>query len=88
MLSRVRTLKGLCILRPFALDRIQNHISEELRTELRRTELKAAKTKAYSRERLSWFYDLIPEGTVKLLMPGSNEVQGQDIDVVMKPAEI
>ncbi|KAJ6505645.1 hypothetical protein C8R47DRAFT_920325, partial [Mycena vitilis] len=31
MLSRVRSLKGLCILRPFRLDRIQNHISQELR---------------------------------------------------------
>ncbi|KAJ7074949.1 hypothetical protein B0H15DRAFT_765529, partial [Mycena belliarum] len=34
MLSRVRSLKGLCILRPFRLDRIQNHISQELREEL------------------------------------------------------
>ncbi|KAJ7441985.1 hypothetical protein FB451DRAFT_959090, partial [Mycena latifolia] len=31
MLSRVWTLKGLCILRPFNFDRIHNHISEELR---------------------------------------------------------
>ncbi|KAJ7454198.1 hypothetical protein FB451DRAFT_950338, partial [Mycena latifolia] len=28
MLSRVRSLRGLCILRPFRLDRIQNHISQ------------------------------------------------------------
>ncbi|KAJ7775634.1 hypothetical protein DFH07DRAFT_722880, partial [Mycena maculata] len=35
MLSRVRTFEGLCILRPFRLDRIQNHISQELREELR-----------------------------------------------------
>ncbi|KAJ7209879.1 hypothetical protein B0H12DRAFT_990331, partial [Mycena haematopus] len=34
MLSRVRKLEGLCILRPFTLDQIQNHISEELRNEL------------------------------------------------------
>ncbi|KAJ7241208.1 hypothetical protein B0H12DRAFT_986618, partial [Mycena haematopus] len=33
MLSRVRSLKGLCVLRPFALNRIQNHISQELREE-------------------------------------------------------
>ncbi|THU86718.1 hypothetical protein K435DRAFT_611833, partial [Dendrothele bispora CBS 962.96] len=38
MLSRVRSLKGLCILRPFNITRIQNHISQELREELRRTE--------------------------------------------------
>ncbi|KAJ6459329.1 hypothetical protein C8R45DRAFT_752308, partial [Mycena sanguinolenta] len=31
MLSRVRRLTGLCILRPFKVDRIKNHISEELR---------------------------------------------------------
>ena len=67
MLSRVRTFEGLCILRPFRLDRIQNHISQELREELRRTELRAAETKAYSRERLSWFYNTIPEGEVNLL---------------------
>ncbi|KAJ6598768.1 hypothetical protein B0H10DRAFT_2323715 [Mycena sp. CBHHK59/15] len=67
MLSRVRRLKGLCILRPFGLQRIRNHISEELRTELKRTNLKAKITKAYSRERLSWFYSLVPEGKVSLL---------------------
>ncbi|KAJ6512934.1 hypothetical protein C8R45DRAFT_772682, partial [Mycena sanguinolenta] len=37
MLSRLRSLKGLCILRPFKLSRIQNHISEELRAEMERT---------------------------------------------------
>ncbi|KAJ7662877.1 hypothetical protein B0H17DRAFT_903887, partial [Mycena rosella] len=36
MLSRVRRLEGLCILRPFGLQRIRNHISEELRMELKR----------------------------------------------------
>jgi hypothetical protein len=61
MLSRVRSLKGLAILRPFKLDRIQNHISQELREELRRTEIKAEETRAYSREQLSWFYDVVPE---------------------------
>ncbi|KAJ6576134.1 hypothetical protein DFH09DRAFT_841010, partial [Mycena vulgaris] len=35
MLSRVRRLKGLCILRPYRLDRIRSHISEELRNELK-----------------------------------------------------
>ncbi|KAJ6568520.1 hypothetical protein B0H19DRAFT_875301, partial [Mycena capillaripes] len=35
MLSRVRSLSGLCILCPFNLDRIQNHISQELREELK-----------------------------------------------------
>ncbi|KAJ6496331.1 hypothetical protein C8R45DRAFT_768439, partial [Mycena sanguinolenta] len=44
MLSRVRKLEGLCILRPFSLYCIQNHISEEVRNELKRTEIKAEKT--------------------------------------------
>ncbi|KAL1698263.1 hypothetical protein EV121DRAFT_159818, partial [Schizophyllum commune] len=44
MLSRVRSRKGLCILRPFALSKIRNHISEELRKELNRTDALAATT--------------------------------------------
>ncbi|KAJ6510848.1 hypothetical protein C8R45DRAFT_769671, partial [Mycena sanguinolenta] len=36
MLSRIKSLKGLSILRPFRLKIIQNHISEELRKELDR----------------------------------------------------
>jgi hypothetical protein len=80
MLSRVRSLKGLCILRPFRLDRIQNHISQELREELKRTELKAEKTKAYSRERLSWFYSVVPEGRVGLLTESPSE-----LDIEMTP---
>ncbi|KAJ7434456.1 hypothetical protein B0H11DRAFT_2235573 [Mycena galericulata] len=78
MLSRVRRLKGLCILRPFGLQRIRNHISEELRMELKRTELKAEITKAYSRERLSWFYGLVPEGQVNLLTRTELEL---DVDI-------
>jgi hypothetical protein len=42
-------------------------ISEELRNELKRTELKDEITKAYSRERLSWFYSLVPDGHIRLL---------------------
>lgn len=79
MLSRVRRLKGLCILRPFGLQRIRNHISEELRTELKHTDLKAEITKAYSRERLSWFYGLVPEGKVSLLT--RREEMNVDVDV-------
>ncbi|KAJ6465352.1 hypothetical protein C8R45DRAFT_424089 [Mycena sanguinolenta] len=74
MLSRVRSLKGLAVLRPFRLDRVQNHISQELREELRRTETKAEKTKVYSRERLSWFYDVVPEGQVAMLTQGEVEL--------------
>jgi hypothetical protein len=81
MLSRVQTLKGLGILCSFSLDRIQNCISKELRAE-RCTEIKAKKTKTYSWEHLSWFYNLIPE-RVKLLIQGDLPVQG--LDVIMTP---
>lgn len=86
MLSHVRSLKRLCILRPFRLDRIQNHISQELREELKRTELKAEKTKAYSREQLSWFYNVVPEGWVGLLtQPDTRLLEGFDFDIAMAP---
>jgi hypothetical protein len=86
MLSHVRSLKGLCILCPFRLDRIQNHISQELREELKRTELKAERTKAYSRERLLWFYSVVPEGQVRILTELPTSVEGSDFDIVMAPA--
>ncbi|KAJ4498549.1 hypothetical protein C8R41DRAFT_757042, partial [Lentinula lateritia] len=38
MLSCVHSLKGLCILWPFGINKIRNHILEELRSELKRTE--------------------------------------------------
>ncbi|KAF8212165.1 hypothetical protein K438DRAFT_1662825 [Mycena galopus ATCC 62051] len=60
MLSRVKSLKGLCILRPFRLDKIQNHISEELRQELLRTEALERNTLAASRTRLDWYYSVFP----------------------------
>jgi hypothetical protein len=81
MLSRVRSLQGLCILRPFRLDRIQNHISQELREELKRTELKAQKTKAYSREQLSWFYDVVPEGHVEILTQRDGDLDFNELMV-------
>ncbi|KAJ7718839.1 aspartic peptidase domain-containing protein [Mycena olivaceomarginata] len=68
------------------LDRIQNHISQELREELKRTELKAERTKAYSRERLSWFYSVVPEGQVRILTELPTSVEGSDFDIVMAPA--
>ncbi|KAJ6490889.1 hypothetical protein C8R45DRAFT_826107 [Mycena sanguinolenta] len=76
MLSRVRRLGGLCILRPFRLDRI----SEELRNELKRTEDKAKITKAHSRERLSWFYDSVPEGEVHLPTERRLELDALDVN--------
>ncbi len=38
MLSRVRSLRGIAVLRPFAPEKLQSRISEELRTEFRRLE--------------------------------------------------
>jgi hypothetical protein len=63
MLSRVKSLKGLCILRPFRLEAIQKHISEELRQELARTEELEKHTIAASRTRLDWYYRVFPTDT-------------------------
>jgi hypothetical protein len=65
MLSRVRSLSGLCILRPFALDRIRNHISQELRQELERTSIKAIQTKEFCKRQFAWFYDTLPPGGIR-----------------------
>jgi hypothetical protein len=88
MLSRVRSLAGLCILRPFPFERIRNHISQQLRDELRRTEVKAEKTKAYSREQLSWFYNVVPEGEVELLTrPNTGDIEGFDSNIATAAGE-
>jgi hypothetical protein len=50
---------------------------------LKRTELKAEKTKAYSREQLSWFYSVVPEGRVGLLTENPTPVEVFDVDIVM-----
>jgi len=47
MLSRVRTLDGLAILRPFQRNKITSRLPEELRLELARLEDLGAKTKEY-----------------------------------------
>jgi hypothetical protein len=60
MLSRLRSRKGLCILRPFRLRTIQNHISQELRQELERTAALELKTLALCKTRLDWYYLLYP----------------------------
>ena len=60
MLSRLRSLKGLCILRPFALYKIQNHICEEVRQEMARTDELARQTLRVARSRLDWYYSRYP----------------------------
>jgi hypothetical protein len=60
MLSRVKSLKGLCILWPFRLSCIQNHISEELRNKLDRTEELERHTLRLSHTRLNWYYSRYP----------------------------
>jgi hypothetical protein len=77
MLSRVRSLKGLCILRPFTLDRIKNHISQELRQELERVSTKAENTKQYCQEQFSWFYDVLPAS-------GVSELGKQDCECILQ----
>ena len=39
MLSRIRALDGLCILRPFTATKIEQRLSQELRTELERLQI-------------------------------------------------
>ena len=60
ILSRVKSMKGLCILRPFRLSTIQNHISEELRNELDRTNELARHTLRVCRRQLDWYYSRYP----------------------------
>ncbi|KAF7344176.1 ATP-dependent DNA helicase [Mycena venus] len=60
-----------------------NHISEELRNELKRTDLKAEITKAYSRERLSWFYSLVPDGQIRLLTQEDVKLEEFDFNMAM-----
>ena len=64
------------------LEQIQNHISEEpeLSDELKCTDLNAERTKLYSREQLSWFYALVPEGEVHHLTSGDIELDKMDLD--------
>jgi hypothetical protein len=60
MLSRIKPLKGLCILRPFRLETIKKHISEELRDELTRTEELEKHTIIASECKLEWYYKVFP----------------------------
>ncbi|KAL1684487.1 hypothetical protein GGG16DRAFT_68211 [Schizophyllum commune] len=60
MLSRVRSLKGLCILRPFNISRIKTHISEELRQELKRTDDLSNLTAVRAETHLGWYYSRFP----------------------------
>jgi hypothetical protein len=60
MLSRLRSLKGLCILRPFGLGRIQSHISQELRQEMERTNELARRTLSVAKIQLAWYYSRHP----------------------------
>jgi hypothetical protein len=60
MLSRIKSLKGLCILRPFRLETIQKHISEELRDELARTEELEKHTITANKRKLEWYYKVFP----------------------------
>jgi hypothetical protein len=60
-------------------------MSEEVRNKLKRTEITAERTKEYSRQRLSWFYDLVAEDQVKSLIKAYIESDGLDLDILMNP---
>jgi len=57
MLSRLRTLDGITILRPFALQKIKCHAPQSVRNELKQLDALAEITSASARKALSWFYD-------------------------------
>ncbi|KAE8243843.1 hypothetical protein A4X13_0g6923 [Tilletia indica] len=57
MLSRVRSLEGLTILRPFPMAVISTHVSAQVRTELTRIDSMAEETKSWAEEELKWYYD-------------------------------
>ncbi|KAJ6583670.1 hypothetical protein B0H10DRAFT_1962069 [Mycena sp. CBHHK59/15] len=67
-------------LRALDCDTTFKPVAGEMREELKRTDLKAEITKTYSRERLSWFYDVVPEGQVKSL---TQEIAGLGLDLIM-----
>jgi ATP-dependent exoDNAse (exonuclease V) alpha subunit len=58
MVSRLKSRKGLCILRPFNLSVIQKHVSEEIRSELGRTSELELRTLRAWRDRLKWYYNV------------------------------
>lgn len=57
MVSRLKSRKGLCILRPFNLSVIQKHVSEEIRNEMTRTSKLETQTLLAWKSRLSWYYN-------------------------------
>lgn len=60
MLSRLRTLEGLSVLRPFDTSKsgyLRRHISQSIREELQREERLADETEELARESLAWYFD-------------------------------
>ena len=58
MLSRLRSLNNLSILRPFTFDKIHKHAPQEMRDELHRLDQLAEDTKSRAVTQLSWYYNL------------------------------
>lgn len=68
MLSRLRSLDGLAILRPFDIKKIRNHMSEGCRKELERLDALADKTSSDAKNGpLSWYYGKIDH--LKFIVP-------------------
>jgi hypothetical protein len=57
MLSRIRTLSGLSILRPFTFDKISKHAPQDVRDELKRLDNLAVKTTSNAVETIDWYYN-------------------------------
>ena len=61
MLSRLKSLEGLSILRPFSFDKINKHAPEDVRNELKRMDDMYEVTKANMIPHLSLYYSIFPD---------------------------
>lgn len=59
MLSRLKSLDGLSILRPFSLGKIQRHAPQQMRNEVARLDTLFELTKTKSKDDLKWYYDWV-----------------------------
>ena len=56
MLSRIRSLEGITILRPFPIGKINSHAPQAVRNELIRLDVLATASKEQAQKDLSWYY--------------------------------
>ncbi|KAL9939763.1 hypothetical protein V8E36_001580 [Tilletia maclaganii] len=61
MLSRLRSLDGLTILRPFPMSVISCRAAEQVRKELTRIDTLSSQTKEWAEQQLAWYYSRSPD---------------------------